>query len=197
MPSSSLDEERIAKAKAREDGGNRSLSDSGPRHHLDSPSRVLLSSSSIFLIMVSAKSSNERAYVPIPTNARPPRRPVYRSTYSNGADSDQPPMVPPKDPHHNPVFVSPVSTSFPPDAPPRARYTSFSVYEPQSASMPFPEPRPHRLASRRSVFGLGNLVRPRASKSDMALGTSTESLWGPNSNRGSYATTVFYSFCFV
>lgn len=149
--------------------------------------------------MVSAKSPNERPYVNISTNTRPQRNSMFWSTssYSNGAD-DQPPAVPPKDPHFDPVFLSPVSTSFPPDTPTRPRYTSLSVYEPQSASMPFPEPRPHRLLSRRSVLGFAAPPpRHRGSKSDVGFGASSESLWRPSSNRESYAPTVFCSFCFT
>lgn len=141
--------------------------------------------------MVTAKSSKERRNVGIPTNTQPPGNPMHWSTYSNDAD-DKPPAVPPKDPRHSPVLRSPVSTSFPPDTYTRPRYTSFSVYEPQSASMAFPEPQPHRLTTRRSILGFAPPIRHRMSKSDFGLGASRESLWRANSNRGSYATTVFF-----
>jgi len=142
--------------------------------------------------MVAAKSSNDRPYAAIPTNARSSRNQVY---WPNRADDDRPPAVPPKDPHLNQVFLSPVSTSFPPSIPARPRYTSFSVYEPQSASMTFPEPQPHRLSTRRSFFGISSPIRHRASKSDVGLGASTESLWKSNSSRESYAATVWYPSC--
>jgi len=147
--------------------------------------------------MVAAKSSNERPHLRVPTNTQPSRNPVYWPTYSDGPGDDRPPAVPPKDPIYNPVFLSPVSTSFPPDTPVRPRFTSFSTYEPQSASMAFPEPQPHRLSSRRSFLGTIPPIRHRASRSDVGLGASSESLLRPNSDRGSYTATVFYSFCFT
>ena len=156
-----------------------------------------MSSSSILLSMVASKSSNERPYVNIPTNTQPSRNPVYWPTYSDGPGDDQPPAVPPKDSHYNPSFLSPVSTSFPPSNSTRPRFTSFSIYEPQSASMAFPEPQPHRLSSRRSFLGTIPPIRHRSSRSDVGLSASSESLSRPNSNRGSYVATVFYSFCFT
>ena len=148
--------------------------------------------------MVSAKSSNERPYITIPTNAQPPRDPMCWPTCADGAD-DQPPVVPPKDPHYSPVYLSPVSTSFPPNAHARPRYTSFtSVYEPQATSMAFPEPQPyHQLPSRPSILGLAPPIRHRGSRSDVGLAASTDSLWRPNSYRGSYPATVFSPFCFT
>ena len=149
------------------------------------------------LAMVAARSSNERPYVSIPTNTRPLRNPVHWLPHPNGTDDDQPPEIPPKDPNYNPVFLSPVSTSTSPDTYTRPRYTSFSVYEPQSATMAFPEPQLHRLTSQRSLIGPALSIRHRASKSDVALGTISESLRGSISNRGSYAPTVFHSFRFL
>lgn len=143
--------------------------------------------------MVAARSSNERPHLGIPRNAQPPRDSMYRSPFPNGADDDEPPVVPPKDPDQNPMFLSPVSTSFPPETYTRPRYTSFSVYEPQSASMAFPEPHPHRSSSQRAVPGSVPPIRHRASKSDVGFGASRESLWVSNSYRGSYAPTVFRS----
>ena len=141
--------------------------------------------------MVAAKSSNERPYVRIPTKMQPARDSTYWS-YSDEADDGPPPVVPPKDPNYSQVFLSPVSTSFPPDTYKRPRYTSLSVYEPKSARMAFPEPQLYRSSSRLSVLGATPPVRHRMSKSDIGLGASSESLWSPNSSRGSYAATVIY-----
>ena len=152
------------------------------------------SSPLLLLAMVAARSSNERPRTAIATNSQPQRNSMYWSPYPNAAD-DRPPMVPPKDTGPDPMFLSPVSTSFPPDTYTRPRYTSFSVYEPQSASMAFPEPHPHRSASQRSALGTIPPIRHKASNSDVGFGASRESLWRPNSNRGSYVATVFDSFC--
>lgn len=175
--------------------------------HSDSPAPAPASSEVAFpgavpnspSSMVTAKSSNERPYGTRPATTQPSRDQMYWPTCSNGAHDDDhpPPAVPPKDLQYSPVFLSPVSTSFPPNIPPRPRYTSLSVYEPQSASMTFPEPQPHRLSTRRSIFGLTSPIRHRASKSDIGLSASTESLWRPNSNRGSYAATVWYPLRFT
>jgi len=147
-------------------------------------------------MLSAAKSSNERPYVNISTNAQPPNNPMCWPNHSNGVD-DQPPAVPPKDPHYSPVYLSPVSTSFPPDTHTRPRYTSLSAYEPRSATMAFPEPRPYQLSSQRSILGLAPPIRHRGSRSDVGLGASTDSLWRPNSYGGSYATTVLSPFCFT
>jgi len=163
-----------------------------PEHSPSSSSSSIL----LFLAMVAARSSNERPRTAITTNTQPQRNSMYWSPYQNATD-DEPPVVPPKDPDPNPMFLSPVSTSFPPAAHPRPRYTSFSVYEPQYASMTFPEPHPHRSASHRSVLGTIPPIRHKASRSDVGFGASSESLWRPNSNRGSYAATVCYSSCFL
>ena len=157
------------------------------------PSQLLL----FLLAMVAARPSNERPRTAISTNAQPQRNSMYWSPYSNVTADDEPPMVPPKVPDPDPMYLSPVSTSFPPATYTRPRYTSFSVYEPQSASMAFPEPHPHRSASQRSVLGTIPPIRHKASMSDVGFGASRESLWRPNSNRGSYAATVCYSFCFL
>lgn len=139
--------------------------------------------------MVTAKSSNERPYVNFP-NTQPTRNSAYWLPYPNRANDGPPPVVPPKDSHHNPALLRSESSSLPSKTPGRPRYTSFSVYEPQSASTTFPEPQPQRLSTRRSFFGLASPIRHRASKSDIGPGTSTDSLWRPNSGRESYATTV-------
>lgn len=144
--------------------------------------------------MVAPNFPSERPYVSLPSTLRPPRNQnsMHWSAYANGRANDQPPAPPPKDPNYAPVpFPSQESTSPSPRAQTRQRHTSLSVYETQSTSLASQQSQPPKLPSRRSFLGLASLLRHRSSKSDTGLAASTTSLSRPESNRQSYAATVF------